>query len=170
MDLELSQAEIDALISCGKDITDPPRRETRLSRGHRRNEMLLRSREGGEEFQLFIRENERFPENFSVGLNYLPAGGGKPFPLVRCNGAHGDFNRARSGNPHCQYHVHTVSAQLIAEGKDPLGNASPTSAYASLIGAVRYLCQLAGVSGYELHFPEHVQAPLWTEPLLERLQ
>ena len=67
-----SEEEIGELISCPKVITDPPKREMRLERGSRRNNMRLRSQSDDREFSVFMRINEAFQENFSIGLEYSP--------------------------------------------------------------------------------------------------
>ncbi len=68
-----SQQDIERLISCAKVISDPPRKEMRVERGSRRNDMRLRSQEGELEFSVFMRVNDDFPENFSIGLEYRAA-------------------------------------------------------------------------------------------------
>lgn len=160
--LGFSQEEIDALIACPKVITEPPKKEMRLERGHRRNEIGIRSKDGEHEFHMFVRVNERFPENFSVGLDYVPVGGGKPVPLLRCNGPHGDFNKeSATGESHFRYHVHRTDAEALKSGQDPLARASSTSAYASVNGAIIHVCQLTHVAGYQAYYPEMTTAPLW---------
>ena len=63
-----TQTEIDELIHCPKVIMDPPRKEMRLDRGSRRNDMGLASENGKRRFSVFMRVNEAFRENFSIGL------------------------------------------------------------------------------------------------------
>ncbi len=85
--------ELQALLVVPKLISEPPRREMKLDRGHWRNDMRLRSVEGDRDFRVFMRKSEEFPENFSIGLTYRPNDGGEEIPLLRCNGPHGEFNR-----------------------------------------------------------------------------
>jgi hypothetical protein len=42
------------------------------------------------EFRAFLRRSEDLPENFSIGLVFLPKDGTGEVPLLRCNG---DTNR-----------------------------------------------------------------------------
>ena len=85
-----SQGEIDGLITCKKRITDPPRKEMKADRGSLRNDMQLESLDGKMEFAVFMRINERFPENFSIGLNFIPRDEPGSFCLLRYNGPHGE--------------------------------------------------------------------------------
>jgi hypothetical protein len=86
-----TQNDIDALISCVKKVSDPPRRELRLAGAHWRNDMKLVSVKVDGEFSAFIRRSDDFPENFSIGLNYDPKDGSGEITLIRCNGQHGVF-------------------------------------------------------------------------------
>jgi hypothetical protein len=101
-----SQEEIDRLIACPKIVTEPPKRDMKSQRGHRRNNMLLRSEEGGLEFSVFMRINEDFNENFSIGLNYSPRDERGTVCLLRCNGPHGDFlGGPLPSESHSRYHI-----------------------------------------------------------------
>ena len=62
-----TQQEIDDLIGCPKVVSEPPKREMRLDRGHFRNDMRLKSTDDKLEFRVFMRRNEDLPENFSIG-------------------------------------------------------------------------------------------------------
>ena len=90
---QYTQNELDDLISCEKEIYDPPKQDMREERGSRRNNMGLRSLDGSREFSVFMRINEDFPENFSIGLEYHPQEERGSICLLRCNGPHGDFFR-----------------------------------------------------------------------------
>jgi len=82
-----SQDELDGLISCPKEVSDPPKREMRLERAHWRNDAKLIASNGLQgDFVMFMRKNEDFPENFSIGLIYNPHDGQGEIPLFRCNG------------------------------------------------------------------------------------
>lgn len=70
-----TQEEIDSLIACTKVVSEPPKREMKLDRGHFRNDMRLKSTDGNLEFRVFMRRNEDLPENFSIGLAFVPKDG-----------------------------------------------------------------------------------------------
>ncbi len=84
----MTAEEINFLVHCPKIIEEAPKKEMRVDRGSRRNDLRLRTKDGQAAFHVFIRQNEKFPENFSIGLDYLPQDGGR-VPLLRCNGPHG---------------------------------------------------------------------------------
>jgi hypothetical protein len=113
----ISEREIDRLITCPKEIVDPPRREMKLEGKMKRNEMTLRSADNKQEFRVFMRQTEEFQENFSIGLVYLPHEDPGEFILIRCNGQHGG---TRLYPHHGIYHIHRISADdLIAGIKEP---------------------------------------------------
>lgn len=89
-----TQDEIDDLIALPKIVTDPPRRDIRLDRGHQRNDFRLTDGDGKLHFRAFLRRNEDFPENFSIGLVFLPGDVSGELPLLRCNGPHGTTNES----------------------------------------------------------------------------
>ena len=81
-----TQREIDELIACPKRVSDAPRREMKSVGSHRRNDMKLVSSDSAErQFSVFMRQNEDFPENFSIGLKYLSAEDRGEITLLRCN-------------------------------------------------------------------------------------
>jgi hypothetical protein len=57
-----TQQEIDDLIACPKVVSEAPKREMKLDRGHFRNDMRLKSTEL--EFRVFMRRSEDLPEKF----------------------------------------------------------------------------------------------------------
>lgn len=84
-----TQEELDALIACGKRTLDPPRKSMREESGSLRNEAMLESVDGLYTFRVFIRQNVKFPENFSVGLDFVPRDEPGSVCLLRCNGPMG---------------------------------------------------------------------------------
>jgi len=60
-----TQAEIDARISCSKNVSEPPKKHRKLVGADYRNAMkLVASSIGDGEFGVFMRQSEDFPENF----------------------------------------------------------------------------------------------------------
>jgi hypothetical protein len=161
---EYTQGQLDELIEVPKVITEPPKRAWVEERGHFRNDMQLTSRDGTLAFSVFLRRNRDFPENFSVGLCYWPKDMGRPIHLLRCNGPHGDSNRARSQSPHFAYHIHRADAGLLNAGQEPLGRSLATSDYASDREAIIHFCRLAHVEDFEKHFPVNTQLDLLPGP------
>lgn len=87
-----TQQEIDDLIACPKVVSEAPKRDMKLDRGHFRNDMRLKSTDDKLEFRVFVRRSEDLPENFSIGLAFLAKDGSGEVVLLRCNGPHGGYN------------------------------------------------------------------------------
>ena len=157
-----TQAELDELISCPKQMVDPPRKEMRSEHGHQRNDMTLGSLDGEWRFSVFMRVNERFPENFSVGLIYDPRDEPGDLTLLRCNGPHGEHDNSpmEDSHPHFGYHIHRARADVINAGLLPEKFAELTDAYASLPEALHHFLKLANIVGAEAYFPTVHQLPL----------
>jgi hypothetical protein len=150
-----TQAELDELISCPKQVADPPRKEMRSERGHQRNDMTLRSPDGERRFSVFMRVNERFPENFSVGLVYDPRDETGDLTLLRCNGPHGEHDTLPMEDPpaHFRCHIHRARADVVNAGLAPDKFAELTEKYASFPEALRHFLRLANIAGAEAYFP-----------------
>lgn len=158
---QYGQSEIDQLIGCRKVVSSPPAREMKQEGGHRRNDLRLKSEEGGAEFRVFLRQATGFPENFSIGLVFLPGDGSGDLHLLRCNGPHGDYNRSFDpGHSHFECHVHRASAEALAVGRRAESEASRTEAYARFEEAVLYFGQAVNVADWLQHFPAYAQIPL----------
>ncbi|MGA3099410.1 MAG: hypothetical protein ABSF25_23395 [Bryobacteraceae bacterium] len=52
-----TQQEIGDLIGCPKVVSEPPKREMKLDRGHFRNDMRLKSTDDKLEFRVFMRRS-----------------------------------------------------------------------------------------------------------------
>jgi hypothetical protein len=158
---QYTQEEIDELIACAKTVSEPPKRDMRLDRGHFRNDMRLKSVDGDREFRVFMRRNEDFPENFSVGLAFLPKDGTGELMLLRCNGPHGAFNDAFDpGHPHWDFHVHRASAATIEAGLREEKTAALSRDFASYEEALLYFIRAANVSDAAAYFGDVTQAKL----------
>ena len=161
--MSYTQKDIDALISCEKTVSDPPRRDMRLAGAHWRNDMKLVAEKVDGEFQVFIRRSDDFPENFSIGLTYDPKDGRGEITLIRCNGQHGVFGGTFDPNhPHWGYHIHRATEASIVAGLRPENHAESTAAYASFEEAVQHFVRLINLKAEEAdkHFPNKAQAAL----------
>lgn len=158
-----TQSELDELISCPKQVVDPPRKEMRSERGHQRNDMTLGSLHGERRFSVFMRINEQFSENFSVGLIYDPRDEPGDLMLLRCNGPHGEHDNSpmEDPQPHFGYHIHRARADVINAGLLPQKFAESTDAYASFPEALRHFLRLANIIGAETCFPTVYQQSLF---------
>ena len=125
---EYSQEELDALVTCRKVVVDPPRKSMRSSSGHLRNDFRLRSEDEQSDFSVFIRVNEEFPENFSIGLVYHPRDERGSFCLLRYNGPHGPYE-PDGAEHHADSHIHKALADNITAGRSPEAGARPTERF-----------------------------------------
>jgi hypothetical protein len=72
---EMTDVEIQRLLKLPKQVSDPPTKNWRAEELHRRKDFGLVSKDGEARFRAFARQHIRFPENFSVGLEYEPEDG-----------------------------------------------------------------------------------------------
>jgi hypothetical protein len=153
-----TQTELDDLIAVPKLITEAPKKAMRLERGSRRNDMGLQSEDKTWDFSAFMRVNETFPENFSIGLNYLPRDERGMLCLLRCNGRHGEYLGGPQGIHHL-YHVHRAKAANLEAGFRAERGGEPTSHYASYEEALAYFVKVANVKNASEFFPNVLQRP-----------
>jgi hypothetical protein len=145
-----TEADLDRLIRCRKQVTDPPRREMRQDGKMRRNDMNLKSADGDDAFRVFMRQSEEFPENFSVGLVYLPGEDPGSFQLLRCNGQHGG---ERVHTHHAVFHIHRTSAEDINGGILEPRQIEQAPAYASYREALAHFCRVINLENPDDYFP-----------------
>lgn len=158
-----TQSELDELIGCPKVVVQPPKREMKLERGSRRNDMEVESREGKRKFSVFMRVNEALPENFSIGLMYHPADDPASVPLLRCNGQHGPHaNRVGDMATVNGFHVHKATEEAMVEEMEAWHHAAVTKEYASYQQGLAHFLRIANIKDAERYFPEIGQAVLFT--------
>ena len=92
----ITDQDIGELLQIPKRIgAKTPSSGYREENGHRRCDLLLQAvSDEGTTFMVFVRQNSKFIENFSIGLRYQT--GDKmlgTITLVRYNGPHGEVNR-----------------------------------------------------------------------------
>ena len=157
-----TQEELESLTRCPKKIVDPPRRSPALANGHYQNGMILESLDGKHKFHAFMRQNAKFPEDFSVGLEYLPEDGSPDITLIRCNGPHWT---EKDGWPtddyHFHYHVHKALKENIEAGLKPERYAVITREYATFEDAITYFVQYCSIQGANAYFSFLHQLPLF---------
>lgn len=159
-----SPDDIMRLITCKKRTVEPPKKEMKLERGSLRNDMTLESEDGAERFSVFMRKNQAFPENFSIGLRYHSKDG-QSFALLRCNGPHGQHvDLEVEPGSHYTYHVHQARADRLNEGNFSERYATVTDGYASYEEAMSYFIKEVGIVDADRHFAPHIlQLTLFTE-------
>ena len=162
---QFTQAELDQLIACAKEISEAPAKELWLDGAHWRNDAkLVASDETKGSFSLFLRKNSDFPENFSVGLIYNSNDGRPSIQLLRCNGKHGVFNNGSNPtHPHWDYHIHRASEEAMEAGFKPEKYAETTTEFASYEEALQYFIRAVNINigDSSKHFPVVIQANLF---------
>lgn len=142
----LSQADIDALITCPKRVINPSSR-SKAEGKHIRRDYQVASLDGRHDFVLFTRQSTIIVESFSAGLRWRSKTGEEVI-LMRCNGpdhAHGNaIERARF---EFRRHVHRATERYLAAGRKAESFAEVTEAYSTLEGALHHLLQLTSISG-----------------------
>jgi hypothetical protein len=159
-----TQQDIDDLISCPKNFSEPPKKGMKMDGGHTRSDAKLVADNVNGEFLMFMRKNEDFPENFSIGITYHPADGRGEITLLRCNGKHGEYNGNFSlGDPHYDFHIHRATEEAIEKGLKAEKYAAKTFAYASFEEAVQYFVKAVNLSTVDAnrHFPNITQHKLF---------
>lgn len=157
---EYTQAEIDLLIKCPKVIINPPKREMALIYGHLRNGMDLESEDGLHRFTVFMRINETFLENFTIGLDYVPKDRGGRLCLLRCNGPHGEHSNNRNFDAHYGYHIHKAIAKYINKGLKSDIYAELTEEYATYNDALIFFLKYCNIRGAEKYIINYRQLSL----------
>jgi hypothetical protein len=156
---QLTIETIDYLIHCPKKVVDPPRKEMVLTDGHWRNSMKLQSEDGANDFSAFLRKNEDFEEDFSIGLAYLPREVRGDIILLRCNGPHGPHVLF---DHHTAYHVHMADPGNISLGLKAERFAQITSEYASFDDALGYFLRKCNIVEADKYFPDAIQRHLFS--------
>ena len=147
------QEYIENLLSCEKEVIEQPAKDFKEDRGHMKKNFTLRSLDGSYMFRAFIRYNVKFPENFSIGLDYNPKEEKGTICLFRCNGTHGENKQI----PHHEsFHLHVATAESINSGLKPESNADITDDYASIDGAIQYFIKTINLKQEDRNnfFPE----------------
>jgi hypothetical protein len=142
----MNDAEIQRLIRVPKRISEPPSRNWRLDLAQKRKDFRLVSEDGQDSFRAFARQSLVFPENFSIGLEYEPTDGSDSVILLRCNGPHGDYNRAiNPDHPHFHSHIHVATEAAMSAGERAEREATRTSEFVTSKEAVRYFLHAVNV-------------------------
>ncbi len=143
---------INELITCEKQIIEPPSKDFKEERGHLKKTFTLKSIDGKFQFNAFIRYNSKFKENFSVGLDYNPKEEKGTICLIRCNGPHCENINFPH---HISAHIHKASVETINSGQKPERNAEETNEYATLEEAIQFFTNFVNItsSDKKKYFP-----------------
>ena len=130
-----------------KRVTNPAARNV-TDANHEKRDYVVESVDGMERFRLFVRQNKTILDDFSCGLQWLPAGS-ESLILARYNGSsHDHQNRLEGTRVDHSRHVHKTTERYIQANLKPEGFAEGTNAYQTCNGALNRLvinCNIAGL-------------------------
>ena len=160
----LTDQQIQELLGTPKTISEKtPANGYKEENNQRRCDLELETTaDGGVRLSVFIRQNTKFIENFSIGLCYhtnLKSPG--TVTLVRYNGAHGESSRHPDGH-YAQSHIHHITEQEIASGSSQPQerHREITDRYSTFEQALRIFFDDFHVANYGDYFPELLQLGL----------
>ncbi len=163
----LTDHKIENLIAVPKSIVSKtPARGYRDENGNNRCDLELQAvPDSDAKFRVFIRQNVRFIENFSIGLQYRTNNRRYGnITLVRYNGPHGETSRDVDGH-YALSHIHRITAVELASGSTQPRESRReiTDRYGTFEGALMIFFGDCGISGYDAYFPELLQGRLFDE-------
>ena len=153
----LTDQDILDLIKLPKAITSrTPARGYSDENGHRRCNVTLEGEgDQGGEFTVFIRQHERFVENFSIGLRYQTGDPAlRTITLTRYNGPHGEFSISPDGH-YALPHIHRITqAELESGSTEPQErHREITDRYSTYEEALAVFFADAAVQNHSDYFP-----------------
>ena len=126
---------------------------------HDKKEFLLESEDGTEQFRVFVRQNKTLNDDFSCGIQWIPAAV-EPLILARFNGSsHEHPNRLDGEKLSLICHIHRTAERYIRANLAPEGYAEATPAYTTCNGALHALTVEFHISGIET-IPDHPELSL----------
>jgi hypothetical protein len=143
----LTDDRIERLRRMPKRVTNPGARAV-LDANHEKRDYILESEDGSERFRLFVRQNKTVSDDFSCGLQWLPAGS-EELILTRYNGpSHRHPNRLEGDRLDFVCHIHRTTERYLRANLKPEAFAELTTAYRTCGGALHCLagdCRVAGL-------------------------
>ena len=157
--------EIKNLITTPKTIgSKTPASAYRQENGHKRCDIdLWATSDDTRKFKVFIRQNDKFIENFSIGLRYQTGDINlRTITLTRYNGPHGEMSLNSDGH-YIKPHIHRITASEITSGstQPQERNREITDSYNTYEQALHTFFADIGVTDYETYFPELLQRRLF---------
>lgn len=143
----LTDERINQLLAMPKRVTNPTARNV-ADANHDKREYIVESADGTERFRLFMRQNKTILDDFSCGLQWLPAGG-ESLILARYNGSsHEHPNRLEGSRVDYVCHIHRAAERYLQANLKPEGFAQATKTYQTYNGALHQLvsdCKIDGL-------------------------
>ena len=161
----LTNQDIMNLIGTPKIIgARSPANAYRQEHGHKRCDIDLQATsDNSKKFEVFIRQNDKFIENFSIGLRYQTGDSNlRTITFTRYNGPHGESSRNSEGH-YAKPHTHRITASEIASGstQPQERHREITDRYSKYEQGLQVFFTDIGVTNYEVYFPELLQRRLF---------
>jgi len=172
----LTDTEIQNLMKVQKKIhRKEPKTGYKNENGHRKCNLVLHqphlrlqasskrmSFTGQNEFIIFIRQNQVFIENFSIGLRCQIPSLNSSVTLVRYNGPHGQIKRNKSDH-HPEPHIHYITQEEIKSGafNPKEKNIKITNKYTTFEEGLRAFLTDMEIVNWTEYFPELEQRRLF---------
>jgi hypothetical protein len=154
----LTDERIEQLLLMPKRVTNPAARNVEDA-NHDKREYIVQSSDGSERFRLFVRQNKTIDDDFSCGLQWLPAGS-EELILARYNGSsHSHPNRIEGNSVDFVCHIHRTTERYIRANRKPDGFAEATLSYQTCNGALHSLMTDCNIAGLETR-PDHPELPM----------
>lgn len=161
----LTDIRIDELIAEPKRIVSKiPAVGYREENRHKRCDLEMEFEpDGTRKFEVFIRQNLQFIENYSIGLRYQTGNPSMGFiTLVRYNGPHGEFSIQADGH-YATTHIHRLTEEELDRGcTQPQEKfRESTDRYGTFDEALRVFLGDIGVTNSSDYFPYLLQGRLF---------
>lgn len=146
--INLTDEQIQSLLNKEKVVVNPRAREKREAK-HIRQEFEVKSKDGIDNFRLFVRKSLVIEAGFSVGLVWISPSKEEAI-LMRCNGSdHSHRNQLENIKFDDECHVHMATERYINSGYKLESYASVSKEYRDVRGAKHHLCKVCNISGFE---------------------
>ncbi|MFH0939936.1 MAG: hypothetical protein V1899_11760 [Planctomycetota bacterium] len=139
---EITTNKLQSLIQQPKRVTNPQAR-WRIEEKYERMNYDVIAQEGKLKFQIYIRKNSIFSEDFSCGIRWMMSSG-ETLTLARYNGSshiHDDIEY--------ECHIHHATEEAIRQGRKPECHAESTKLFHTCDGALHCLLNDFKISGLD---------------------
>jgi len=159
----LTNTAINDLIKSPKEIIKrEPAKGYNRENGNQHCNLTLKKIDKNERFSVFIRQNDQFIENFSIGLLYTIEEESRKITRIRCNGAHGEVSHHKDGH-YNRPHIHrTTEKEIRSGGRQPQErHREITEKYNTFEEALRVSFSEMNITNWSEYFPELQQGDLF---------
>ena len=158
----MTEQEIQNLIDMPKTINkkEPKIGYKKQDNDRRGSVSLSAGNDKSIKFHIFIRQNQTFIENFSIGLNCKIPALSNSVSLIRYNGSHDPRDNIQH---HLKPHIHRITSEEIQAGylKHPNKNIQETNKYNTFEEGLIVFFKDMNITNWQEHFYELEQLTLF---------